>query len=907
MLLAREREQAALQHLLDEARDGRSGVLALVGEPGIGKSALLDRGEELAAGMRVVRARGVPSEAQIPFAGLYELLRPALGSLGRIPEPQASALESALALRPARAADRFAVGAATLSLLAAFAEESPLAVLVDDVHWLDGSSADALLFAARRLLAEPIAVLLTARAAESSLLDGAGLPTLVIEGLGQAAAEQLVRHVAPDAAPGVAARLHRETAGNPLALLELARERPPDLPVDVPVPVVTSVADTYLQRAAALPDRTNVALVLAAATDRADLGLFARAVGSLGVALADLAPAEEASLVEVSSARIEFRHPLARSAIYGAATPERRRNVHRALADALPDADADRRAWHLALAAAGPDETASSALEQAGNRAHLRSAYGVASQAFERAALLSTVDERRGALLSQSAGSAWLAGLGNRALSLLDEASPFADEARRIEIDHLRGHIALRRGPVDPGRALLLEASARADPATAVVMLADAAEGSLYAADTAGMLECGARAAALAESDGSDWTTFFGDMSHGMALVLAGEGDRGAASIRDAVQVVERNDQLRADARLLAWSAMGPIWLREADAGHDLVDSVVATARARAAVGVLPHLLLYVGIQHVATDRWVEAQAVFDEAVQLARETGQRVMLALALSRLAWLEARVGREAACRAHAAEALGIAREQGVVLCELWALAALGDLELGLAKPDVALVHAQARQAVVDEHMIADVDLFPAPELVELYLRLGRPEDATAVASAYEDAAAAKGQPWARARAARCRALLAADDDLDEEFQRALALHSRTPDAFESAVTDLAYGSRLRRAGRRLDARERLRGAIEVFDRLGATPWAELGRAELTATGETARRRTPSTLDELTPQELQISFLLAEGRTTREAAAALFLSPKTIEYHLRNVYRKLAIHSRDELRDALRRRRR
>ncbi|MGZ4353034.1 MAG: ATP-binding protein [Gaiellaceae bacterium] len=907
MLLGREREQQALAGLLEEARAGQSGVLALVGEAGIGKSALLDRAAELANGMRVLRARGVPSEAQIPFAGLFELLRPALGCLDRIPAPQASALESALALRPAQAEDRFAVGAATLSLLAAYAETEPLAVLVDDVHWLDGSSADALLFAVRRLLAEPIAVLLTAREGERSLLDGAGLTSLRLEGLDADAAELLLRREAPDAGADAAARLHRETAGNPLALLELARERLPELALDAPVPVVTSVAEAYLHRAAALPERTRDALVLAAATDRGDLVLLARAAAALGLEVADLAPAEEAALVAVQDARVEFRHPLARSAIYGAAAAERRREIHRALAGALPDADADRRAWHLALAAAGPDETASSALEQAAGRAHERSAYDVSSQAVERAALLGAADERRGLLLYAAADAAWLGGLGDRAVSLLDDAARVAGGGSlALEIEHLRGHIALWRGPLREGRAILLAAAEQALPAAAVVMLAEAAMGAFYAADAAGMRECGERANALAALDGSGRTAFFGAIAGGMGLVLSGEGDRGAASIRDAVRVLERSDELRTDPRLLVWAAMGPLWLREADAGHELVDRAVATARSHAAVGVLPHLLAHVAIQHAATDAWVEAQAVFDEAIRLARETGQQVVLAAALSRLAWLEARLGREQPCRTHAAEALAIARGQGVVLCEIWALAALGDLELGLGNPDAALERVEEQQAVIEQQGIADVDLFPAPELVELYLRLGRADEAAAAADAFERAAEAKGQPWALARAARCRALLAGEEDFDRCFEEALALHARTPDVFETARTELAHGGRLRRAGRRVDARGRLRAALDVFDDLGAAPWAELARAELAATGETARRRTPSSLDELTPQELQISLLLAEGRTTREAAAALFLSPKTIEYHLRNAYRKLAVHSRDELRQALRSRR-
>ncbi|MGE5689111.1 MAG: helix-turn-helix transcriptional regulator [Pseudomonadota bacterium] len=903
MLLGRERERQALGRLLDEARSGRSGVLVLVGEAGIGKSALLDHAAELAVAMRVLRARGVASEAQIPFAALFELLRPALGSLGAIPRPQAAALEGALALRPARAEDRFAVAAATLSLLAAYAEEQPLLVLVDDVHWLDGSSADALLFAVRRLLAEPIAVVLAAREGQPSPLDGVGLPSLRLEGLDPSSAARLLHEQAPGTGADAAARLHRETGGNPLALLELAHEPLPDLVPDAPVPVVTSVAHAYVQRAEGLPERTRLALVLAAATDRGDLALLARTAARLELTLADVKPAEDAGLVAVREGRLEFRHPLARSAIYGAARADQRRRVHRALADELPDADADRRAWHLALAAVGPDEAASDALAQAAQRARGRSAYDVASQAFERAARLAPTEDRRGPLLHAAADAAWLGGLADRAVLLVDEAAHVVGNGPlAAEVDHLRGHIALRRGPLGAAHAVLLGAAERADPASAVVMLAEAAEGAFYAADTAALLECGARASALAAEDGSDRTAFFAAIADGMALVIAGEGGRGAASIRDAMQVVQRSDGLRTDPRLLVWAAIGPLWLREGGAAHDLVDDVVARARARSAVGVLPHLLLHVAIAHATTDRWVEAQVGFDEAIRLARETGQEVVLAGALSRLAWLEARVGREASCRSHAEEALAIARERGVLLCEIWSLAALGELELVLGRLEQALARVEEQTAAIEQQGIADADLFPGAERVEILLRLGRVDEAAGAATAYASAAAAKGQPWALARAARAAALVADDDAFAPAFEDALSLHARTADVFEHTRTTLAYGARLRRDGQRVRARERLREALATFDALGAEPWAELARAELAATGETARRRAARGVDELTPQEQQISLLLAGGRTTRETAAALFLSPKTIEYHLRNVYRKLGIHSRDELRRAL-----
>jgi DNA-binding CsgD family transcriptional regulator len=897
MLLGREPEREALEKLLDGARDGRSGVLALVGEVGIGKTSLLDHAQERAGGMRVLRARGIVSEAQIPFAALFELLRPALACLDTIPRPQAAALEGALALRPARAGDRFAIGAATLSLVGAYAETQPVAVLVDDVHWLDGSSADALRFAFRRLLAEPVAVVLAARAGEPSLLDDADFPVLVVEGLDAEAASALIRR------PDVAARLHRETGGNPLALIELARGRLPELAPEVPLPVTTSVTEAYLQRAASLPEATRDALVLAAATDRGDLALLARAAERLGVSLADLDAAAADGLVTLEGARVEFRHPLARSALYAAAAPERRRAVHRALAETLPDLDSDRRAWHLALAAGGPDEHASSALAQAAERAHERSAYDVSAQAFERAARLSPERERRALLLYEAADAAWLGGRGDRALALLDEAAEGSDdEPLSVDIDHLRGHIALSRGPLSAGKRLLAAAADRAEAEAAVVMVAELVMAAFFAADPATMRAAGERAAALGAGNGAGRTAFFGRIAEGMALVFNGEGDRGAAAIREAVHILERSDELRDDPRLLVWAPMGPLWLREAGVGHELVERAVRSARAHAAVGALPHLLTLVATQHATTDRWVEAHATFDEAVALARETGQQVALANALARLAGLEARLGRDDRCRAHADEALAIARAEDAGLCEIWALAALRDLELVRGDVEAALLRADEQQAVLAQRGIGDVDLAPAPEQVELLLRLSREPDAAAVAEEFGRAAAAKGQPWALARAARARGLVAPDGEVDRWFQEALALHAHTPDVFEAARTELAYGARLRRGGERAQAREHLRAALEAFDALGAAPWADAARTELAATGETARRRDPSTLDELTPQELQVAVILSEGRTTREAAAALFLSPKTIEYHLRNVYRKLAVHSRDELRRAL-----
>jgi DNA-binding CsgD family transcriptional regulator len=393
-------------------------------------------------------------------------------------------------------------------------------------------------------------------------------------------------------------------------------------------------------------------------------------------------------------------------------------------------------------------------------------------------------------------------------------------------------------------------------------------------------------------------TAFFALFAQGSAQVVAGEGERGAEQIRQAVEILERSDELRDDPRLLAWAAMGSPWLRQAHLGPALGDRALAAARSQSAVGVLPSVLLQVSIGHAASDRWTEALAGFHEAITLARETGQNTELAWTLARLALLEARMGRAEQSRLHADAGLDLSRRLGLGLSEVWSIAALGELELSLGHPEPALACFEEQQAVLTAHGIRDVDLSPAPELVELYLRLGRPREAAHAADEYSRAATAKAQPWALARAARCRGLAAPGDVPGDSFEIALALHQQTPDVFETARTHLAYGSHLRRARQRIQAREQLRAAIDIFDNLGAEPWSETARSELAATGETARRRDPATLNELTPQELQIALRVAEGRTTRETAAALFLSPKTIEHHLHNIYRKLAISSRREL---------
>ena len=898
MLLGRDRELLAIDAVLERARAGASGTLALVGEAGIGKTALLEAAAERAEGMTVLRARGVESEAEVPFASLLELLRPALALMNEIPSPQALALESALALRPASAQERFAVGAATLSLLAAHAERRPVAVLIDDAHWIDRSSAQALLFAFRRLGADRVAVVMTVREGEPSLLDGSDLPTITIEGLSSDAAAALLDGLERE----TVARLHRATAGNPLAMLELSAD-PGDTvlaPEGAPLLVPARIGRAFADRFSSLDDGAQRAVVLAAVSDTGEVGVLESAADELTIDLSTLSAAEAAGLVSVRDGQVSFRHPLARSAIYAAAPADERRAAHQALARALPDRDIDRRAWHFAAAALGSDEAAASALEQAGARARDRSAYVTAAAAFERAARLTGDDEHRARRLFDAADAGWQAGLADRSLAWLDEARAFAPDRTQLDVDELLGHITTRRGPVMRGHAILFDAAERADGERAVTMLAEAALACLYAGKPGEMDVTAARARAQLPANASDQARFLASAAYGMAEIVGGDAASGSGALHEAIAIAEQSD-LFDDQRVLPWLVLAPIFLRETESGRSLIERALAAARERSAVGRLPSMLNLIARDDATTDRWKSAEAAYREAIELARENDQRTDLVFGISGLAWLFARRGDEEECRALADEAIGLSRSLGTALHAIWATAAIGDLELGLGNAAAAVERYESQQRLLDELGITDPDLSPAPELVEGHLRLGDEDEARALAGHFLARANAKGQPWSLGRALRAAALVAPDADIATSFEAALEQQTLTPDLFETARTRLAYGERLRRARNRVLARPQLRSALEDFERLGARPWAEHARAELEATGETMRRRDPTSLDELTPQELQIALLLAGGKTTREAAAAVFLSPKTIEYHLRHVYQKLGIHSRIELAQA------
>jgi DNA-binding CsgD family transcriptional regulator len=908
MLLGREPERAAIEQLLADARVGTSGVLVVTGEPGIGKSALLAHAVENAAGMRVLSARGVEGEASIPFAGLLELLRPVLGHVEHLPAPQAAALRAALAIGPGVEGERLVIGAATLGVLASVAEEGPLCVLLDDAQWIDQPSAEAVLFAARRLLADPVGIIVALRSNEASPLADARLPAVALAGLDLAASEALLtRERAGPVPAGSAERLFRATGGNPLALIELAGEAEGVAAslVEGPLPIATTVERAFAARASRLGEMARRSLLVAGAASTGDLIPIGRAAELLGVEITALQEAEAAGLVVVADGRIEFRHPLVRSAVHSAADPAERRAVHGALAQALTDDRyADERAWHLGAAAFGPDEAAADALADAAARARERGAYAAAALTGERAARLTAAGGVRGRRLLEAASNVWIAGSGERAAGLLDEAAPLVSDGEVTrDIALLRGHVALGRGDAMHAREVLRAAAQNApdDDRRTAQLWAEAAFASFSAGRVQPMLD-DARAACAAlpaHDDGAE--ACMAHLALGMALVLCGAGDEGPRALRAAVAMKGYERLLAGPPLLWRWAIQAPLFLRETRTARESIGRALASARERGVAGALPLLLQLVGRDAATTDRWPEARARYYESAEVAHHTGQPGEECASLAGLAWLEAREGREASCRAHAADALELARTYERGLHEAWALAALGDLELALGRPAEAVERLSDMSAMLERLGIADVDLSPAPELVEALVQCGRNEEAVAAAHVYRRRAAAKGQPWALARAARADGLVADDDDFPAAFEEACRWHEATPDSFERARSELAYGERLRRARRRGDARSHLRAAFTAFQHLGAEPWAERARLELAATGETARKRDPSTLDQLTPRELQIGLELASGLTTREAAGKLYLSPKTIEYHLRSVYRKLGIASRGELTEA------
>src|SRR5918999_3597216 len=830
MLYGRDAERSAVTTLLDAARDSRSGVLVLRGQPGAGKSALLQDAVEQASDLQVLEARGIESEAELAFAGLHQLLRPILGQVDGLPGPQATALRAAFGLEQGRVEDRFLVALAVLSLLAEAAERRPVLCVVDDAHWLDEASANALVFVARRLEAEGVVVLFAARDGDPRRFGAVGLPELEIGGLdGVAVAALLAERAAVPVAPQVRDRLLERTGGNPLALVELPSVLTSDhlsgaQPLPLRLPLTDGVEHAFLERVRRLPDDAQALLLIAAAEDTGRQAMVTAAAATLGARVAALDAAEAAGLVRVRAEAIAFRHPLVRSAVYQGATSSQRRRAHRALAGAAHrEGDADRRAWHLAAAAVEPDERVVRELDAVAERALGRGGFEAASSALERAATLTADPRSRGRRLVAAAEHAWAAGQLGRTAGLLEAVRPLATEPLlRADVGRLRGWFELSVGSVAAAQPILVQAAldaAPVDPGRARRILAGAAEAAWLEADRNAGADLSRAAARLGSAD-SAHDRYFTDLTAGFLAYLEDDTAVAVRRLTDAIGLAGRLD----DPDLLSLAAHHAFYVGDDTAAYQLNVRVAASARAGGKAAELLFTLPRL------------AQAEVREVIGWARA--------------------VQKAATARpASAGTLLGELRHPVVVT-----MASLDGGE--------AAVHAGWRNN--------------APG----WLR-GIKAFATHTAA-----------PWAQARVAHAHGLLSEGHVAEDRFQEALDHHWRARRPFERARTELAYGALLRRARRRVDARAHLEAALDTFERLGAVPWAERARLELRASGPAARRRDPSTLLQLTPQELQVARFVATGLPNREVAAQLFLSPRTVEFHLRNVFAKLGISSRSQL---------
>jgi DNA-binding CsgD family transcriptional regulator len=894
MLLGRDRERARLADLLAAARGGASAALVIRGEPGIGKSALLDDAVAVAGGVTVLRARGVESESELSFAGLADLFGPVVAELGSLPPPQRAALAGALALGPPVPGDRFTLYAATLSLLAAVAERAPVLVAVDDVPWLDAPSREALVFVARRLQEEGVVLLLAARTGEPAGTERAGVAELVLDGLDAAASAALL---GSGIAPEVASRLFDATGGNPLALLELSgllseSQRSGAEPIEEPVPVGAGIERAFRHRLEALPEASRRALAVAAASESGAIDELAVA----GLDVSALEPAEAAGLVAIEGGRLAFRHSLLRSVAYRSVPAPERRAAHRALAGAVTG---ERRAWHLAAAAIAPDEEVAAALAEAAGAARARGGPAAAVQAAERAARLTPEPGARVPRLLEAAGDLAWVGRPDRAQELLGEALELAgDPGLRADVQHLRALIEARSGAALAAAELLAAEAARVepvDPVRAAMMTMAAVQPLFEAGENATGLATAQRGWALAERSGLPRMP--AGLPLAMALLLCNERPTAQPMLDGAAAWLDGADDPWALGPVLIFGiGQAFMWMEDHDRARRLLEGGIAQSRAWSAPGLMPYGLLCLCELEFRCGRWAHAYAAGAEGVRLAEETGQLNDKGYSLAVLGRVEAALGREAESRAHMAESLEIVDVLGAEIVRGYVAWTRGFLELGLGRSEDAVVALEGLAGFLGERPAGDPAVMQwPPDLVEAYVRLGRRGEAEGVLGTFESAARHSGSRWALAAAARCHGLLAPDEAFEEPLREAL-LHREMP--FETARTQLVLGERLRRAGRRVEARAALRQALQAFERLGAQPWAERARAELRASGERVRRGSPTAAEQLTPQELQVALEVAGGSTNREAAAALFLSPKTIEFHLRNIYRKLGIRSRTEL---------
>jgi DNA-binding CsgD family transcriptional regulator len=900
-LHGRRGECEMLDRLVTDVRAGQSRVLVLCGEPGTGKTALLDYLTQRAAGCRVARVTGAEPETEMAFAGLHQLCAPFLGRLGHLPDPQRDALRTAFSMQSGNVPDRFAVGMATLSLLSDLATERPLVCAVDDAQWLDQASAQALAFVARHLAATPAAVIFAGRqtADEPGL---SGLPEFQLRRLADADARTLL-----DSAligpldERVRNQIIAEARGNPQALLELTRGLTPGelaggfgLPGAMPVP--RRIEEDYQRRLAPLPAATQLLLLIAAAEPAGDPVLVWRAAGHLGIQAEATEPAAEAGLAEFSG-QVRFCHPQARAAVYRAATPRQRRSVHRALAEtADSDVSPDQRAWHRAHATPQPDEDVAAELTRAAGRARARGGLAAAAAFSERAADLTPEPACRARRALDAAQAKREAGAPDAARRLLTLAlgGPL-DELGWARAGLLRAQLAVRRDR----RLLLLEAARRLEPLDAR-LAREAYREAFSAALTTGRLGPGGGMRQVAEAiraaSPSQPPRATDLLLDGMAALVTDGHPAGAPMLKRALRAF-RDEAIPAQ-EALRWLPFACRIARAAwddESWHALSARLTELARQAGALTALPDALQDGTALLLATGETATATAMAREAQTVAQAAGNPLRPYGAVLVAAWR----GQEAeASRLITAGTTDPAvRGDGQRLtATAWATAVLNN---GLSRYDVALTAAEQASEDPAELGLATWSL---AELIEAAARTGAPERASGALRRLSATTSAAATDWALGIQARSTALLTGDEHAERLYLEAIERLGRTRIRAELARAHLLYGEWLRRQGRRRDAREHLRTAYQLLDAMGMAGFAGRARQELAATGETARKRTIDTAEELTAQEAHIARLARDGRSNPEISTELFISPRTVEWHLRKIFIKLGISSRRELRAAL-----
>jgi DNA-binding CsgD family transcriptional regulator len=897
-LLDRGSERDVLERLVTGVRAGQSRVLVLRGEAGIGKTALLEHLSAVTEGCRIARIAGAESEMELAFAGLHALCAPMLGRLGHLPIPQRDALNTAFGMSGGPPPDRFLVGLAVLSLLADAAGEQPLVCIVDDAQWLDRVSVQTLAFVARRLLAERVGLVFALREfGDEHELQG--LPELVIEGLASDDARRLLDATIPGSLdPRVRDRVLGEAGGNPLALLELPRGEKAiavaggyGLPVEIPL--TSRIEQGFVRQLEPFPADTRRLLLLAAAEPVGDVTLLWRAAERLGIGPEAAAPAEAAGLVEIG-ARVRFRHPLLRSAAYGAAPASERREVHRALADATDTRlDPDRRAWHRARAADGTDEAVAGELERSADRAQGRGGLSAAAAFLQRAAELTPDPAMRvERLLAAAQAKLDVADVASASELLAAAELGPVDELQRARLQRLRAQIAFasQRGRDAP--PLLLEAARRLDALDAVMARETYLE-AIASAMFAGRLGTGPDEREVAEAArASNRVPALGAAGRLLDALVTRFIEGYAASVAPlsrALRAFGEPDGGGEDRRWLWLACRLAQDLWDDELWHVLATRSVRLARETGALNLLPNALNYLAALNVHSGAFATAAALTDEVDSITQATGIPPLRYAACM----LAAARGDEAPALFEWGWRNLTERGEGSGLGQWWWLTAL--LHNGHGRYGEAF--AAARHACEHEDVMAYG--WALVELIEAGVRGGWLDEAAAALDRLSERTQAAGTQWALGIEARCRGLLSDDEALYHESVERLA---RCRAAVELARSRLLYGEWLRRENRRVDAREQLRAAHEMFSRMGAVAFADRARRELSATGETVRKRTVETLGELTTQEAQVARLAAQGRTNPEIATLLFLSPRTVEYHLHKVFPKLGISSRRELRRVL-----